>query len=207
MAGAQVAGLIASLGGGLTSVSLFSSTTSTASTIAWPGSLQAGDLALLTDYAGGVSVPTTVVPSGFTQIANVVGGTVSRMIESYRILDGTETGNITGMSSVGQTKVLRIFRGNKAIVTVTPSTWNGEGTTGNPSPQVVSAPGSVPCLILGAATGGSFSTASPAFDGTQAVGTTSVTGYKIYNASPAAHTIDIGDGSTDILMSGSLILA
>ncbi len=208
-----IASVVASAGG-ITSISLFSSTTSTAATIAWPGGLQAGDVAVLSDVAQGFGVVTSVLPSGFTLIVDCSTGTsfLPRNIESYRILDGSETGNITGMSDVGTGKWLRIFRANRPITSVTPSTWNQEPTTGNPAAQNVAAP-PAGSIIIATAYGSdgstAFSTASPAFDGTQAFGPggTAIGGYKIYVSSPAGHTIDMNDNNANTLTSGSLTFA
>lgn len=215
MAGAQVAGLIASGGGGLTSISLFSSTNATASTIAWPASIQAGDVAIISDEAFTIGTVTPVTPSGFTNIVTV-GGASGKPLHmlSRKILDGSETGSITGLNGgLGNGKILYIFRGNRAITSVTPSTWNSEATDGDPTAQNVASPSSLPAVVLGMAYGSggsaSFTTASPAFDATQGYGTgaTSIGGYKIYNSSPAGHTIDAADNSINILASGYLTFA
>lgn len=214
MAGAQVAGLIASYGaGGLTSISLFSSTfANNTATITWPGSLQAGDAAVLMDGSVTFGAQTAIFPAGFTTIVNAStgAGTEPRSIVSSRVLDGSESGTITGMTGLSSGKLLLIFRGNIPITSVTPSTWNSEATSGNPSSQVVSAP-TTPGVVFGFAfAGSSFSTASPAFDATQAFagsGSDAIGGYKIYNSSPAAHTIDMNDFGSNILISGSLSFA
>lgn len=216
MSGAAAAATQANFGsGGLSSISLFSSTFASAETIAWPGGIQAGDVAILSDEALSVGTVTPVTPSGFTGIVSV-GGASNKPLHmlSRKILDGTETGSITGMNGgLGNGKLLRIFRGNKPIVSVTASSWNSEATDGDPSSQAVAAPSAAPAVVIGMAYGSSgsetFSTASPAFDATQAYGTgaTSIGGYKIYNSAPAGHTIDAVDNNINMLASGSLIFA
>ena len=207
--------------GALTSISLFSSTFNPATpstTIPWPAGIQAGDLAVLTDTSMNFSTPGTVVPTGFTQIVNVTGGgtLVARVIQSYRILDGTESGSITGnLSSYSyNSKILYIFRGNVLISTVTPSTWNSQATTGDPNAQTVLASSGTPPLIvlgcgLGANGGEIFTTASPTFDATQQYGNAAanISGYKIYTSSPADHSIDVSaNGNPNALVSGYLAL-
>ncbi|TGS63018.1 hypothetical protein EN844_24615 [Mesorhizobium sp. M3A.F.Ca.ET.201.01.1.1] len=191
------------IGGGLASVapvSLFSHTTSTASTIAWPASIQASDVAVIYDYAAGFSTPTSVTPTGFTNFVNTTVSPI-RAMASFKILVGGETGNITGMNgTVNNAKVLHIFRGAQAVVSVNSASVNQVCQTGDPVSQTVtSSGGAAPLVVIGGASkisgAPSFSTASPAFDGTDTAGSRLIVGYKIYNSSPVDHTIDsAGDG-------------
>lgn len=203
--------------GPVTTVSLFSTTTSTGTTIAWPASLQAGDVAVLVDRAATVSgsPPPSVVPTGFTgltddQTTQGIGQVSQRLVNSWRLLDGSESGNITGLNGTGG-KVLYIIRGDNPIVGVTPSVWNHQATTGDPTSQSVLASGqATPLAVIGAAVGSAgsaaFSTASPAFDATQTAGTGAplIAGYKLYNSLPANHTIDMADLGINALASGYL---
>jgi hypothetical protein len=105
------------------------------------------------------------------------------------------------------------FRPDTAINDVTISTWNAESTAADPASQTVTASGQpVPLIVFGAAgaiqTGAAFSTASPAFDNTIIANSRLRVGYKIYNASPANHTIDMNDlGSDNSLASGFIRLS
>jgi hypothetical protein len=201
-------------------VSFVDSATSTSSTVTIPAGASIGDLAVLFDDGSNSSgAPAEVVPTGFTQIGaslsiGGVGG--SRSVVSYKILAAGEPGSsITGVNGdLRNQKVILVFHSNlSAFVSATPSTWNGELTSGNPALQTVSASGqAAPLLVLGqayvtTATPASFSTASPAFDAT--VGTTNslLAGYKIYNSSPADHSIDQDDlGSGNTPRSGYVLL-
>ncbi|MER8464177.1 hypothetical protein [Mesorhizobium sp. M1396] len=68
----------------------------------------------------------------------------------------------------------------------------------------------IPLVVIGVAVGSGgtavFSTASPAFDATQTAGSGApvIAGYKLYNASPANHTIDMADLGINVLASGYL---
>lgn len=197
----------------LTSISLFSATTSTAATIAWPASIAAGDVAILLDAAiYNSSVPPKVIPTGFTEAKSTnFNGSLTdiTVTASYKILTGSESGSITGQDGLTtDQKYLYIFRGNIAITVVTPSTWNGEGTVADPVSQSVAASGQpFPLVVLAcAASGGvpSFTTASPAFDADTLIGNTRGA-YKIYGSAPATHSIDMGDyGTANVLISGYL---
>ncbi|MER8397463.1 hypothetical protein [Mesorhizobium sp. M1348] len=199
---------------GVTSVTLISITITSAATIAWPAGLQAGDVAVLADAGSGIGAPASVTPTGFTNVVDCPG-VVHRLMVDYKILDGTEAGNIMGISSgIGAGKCLYIYRGNVPITAVVPSTWNSEATTGDPAPQtVLASPGAPPLVVFGANIGTNgnttFSTASPAFDATENFGSANfaIAGYKIYNSSPANHTIDMTDNNANALVSGYLQLS
>jgi hypothetical protein len=213
-------------GRGALQLSYLTYAVSNSSTITIPASVAVGYLAVLFDHAYDrdttppidAVIPTTVVPSGWTSIKNTTADsstTKSRGISSYRIIQSGDAGSsITGMNDNGEDKVMLIFAASRPIVSVTPSTWNGQGTDGNPSSQSVLATAATAPLIVIGASGGysgtfSFTTASPSFDGTQATADNdAIMGYKIYNGSPADHTIDIGDnGDTNILQSGYLVVS
>lgn len=197
------------VGTGISSLSLVGSpTSSSAATVAWPAGLQAGDLAVLLDYASGFSVPANVVPTGFTQIVTA-GAVVARGSANYKILTGTETGNITGMSGLILGKLLYIFRADSAIAAVNPSTWNAEATASDPAAQTVAASsGIAPLIVLAMCFGTdgnvSFSTASPAFTATTQYGSSNsgMGGYKIYLSSPVDHLVDMVDRNSNVLLSG-----
>lgn len=183
--------------------------TSTSSTVAWPA-VAAGDLAIMVDFAQNVSgAPSAVTPTAFTNMVNVSGGSIpgGRFMASRKICTGSESGNLTGMNGDNlNQKALLIF--GAGFASASHSTWNSQYTTGNPSSQNVAASGAgVPVLVIGGAatnnTTPAFSTASPAFDEQFTVGLMRV-GYKVYNASQADHSIDMGDiGSVyNFLVSG-----
>lgn len=197
--------------GSSVSLAFFASALSTASTITWPASVAAGDIAVIVDCARNTLAtnPGAVTPSGFTNMVNNIGIGNSRYMVSRKLLLGSETGALTGMNgTAANDKVLLVFRGGATALSS--STWNQEGTTGDPASQSVLASGGVaPLVVVGAAfaqTGSAvFSTASPAFDATVINGSTDLrVGYKIYNSAPADHTIDMADLGTNFLASGWL---
>lgn len=186
------------------------SATSTGTTIAWPATLAAGDLAVLVDSADstldGVP-PSTVVPSGFTSIVNTANGTSHRQICSYKILTGSESGSLSGMNGVdNDRKAMVIFRGSSPITSVSVGSATGQQTTTNPTAQVPAASGGVaPLIVFGAY----FATSAvsprnftPAKDGEVNPSTNLYLAWKIYNSAPADVTIDMDDeGILNILQS------
>jgi len=194
----------------LTSISVVASATSVSGTITWPGGLQAGDVAFICDWLRQSSgTPTEVVASGFTKIFSDgnTGTNSQHMLLEYKILTGSESGSLTvqdGTSADG--KVMLIIRGNEAIARVTASTPTNSGVTAsNPSPQDILASGGTPPLIalgcFGASSAISPRTWSPSPDGE--VGSSNNqcwVGYKIYNSSPADHSIDMDDEGSQIMM-------
>ena len=81
--------------------------------LTWPGGLASGDVAVVTHTLDAARTPTT--PSGFTEIFNDAGGAGSTEVElSYKILTGTETGNLAITISGGNEKhsaAMSIYRG------------------------------------------------------------------------------------------------
>lgn len=193
---------------------------STAETITVPASAEAGDLALLVDYAvsSAVEAPAEVIPTDFTEIASAAAESVrSRSVVSYKILNGTEAGNaITGMNGdSSNSKVMFVFSGG--ITSVTPSTFNVEQTGGDPAEQIVLAgAGTVPLIVIAAAasnaTGSDFTTETPAFDATLTDADLPddrlIVGYSVYQSSPQNHTVDVADiAARNYLTSGYIEVA
>lgn len=192
-------------------VAFRSSTVSNGSTIAIPSGCVAGDLLVLLDVANASTstIPSSVTPSGFTNLANlgVTGTTSMRAALWYRLATGSET-TLTGLNGTGDnSKVLLCFSGG--ISSVAPSTVNNQGTTGNPSNQtVIASSGTPPLIVIGAfGASGSVVTASRAMSpaGTYlepASGDNASLGYKIYASAPANNTVSMGDtGRTNALIS------
>lgn len=183
------------------------SASTTADTITIPATAAAGDWAICFDVGFGGSTPTEVVPTGFTQIGTSLSGANGRSVISYKTLVGGDPNSSVGvMTGSGTAAVMLVFRPSQAIATVTPSTWNGEYTSGNPTSQTVTV-GSSPLIVFGNATSSSavtgWATESPAFDSSLGANSSNLAGYKIYDASPSNHTIDMADfGTANILRSG-----
>jgi hypothetical protein len=203
----------------LTSITQVGSSTSTAATITLPADIQAGDLIVLFD--GGASeftAPTAVTPTGFTNRANntssALGGFIGiRGMISTKLAVGSEgSSSITGMNGdLDNTKAVYVFRGNVPAASLVSSTFNGQGTTGNPTSQNVAASGgTAPLVVLG----GYFSegsvdprTMSPAKDGEVSPATVLYLAYKIYNSSPSDVSVDMDDEGGNVLQSGYIQMA
>lgn len=208
-------GFIASARAPVTTLTQAASATSTAGTITVPADVRYGDLLVLHDRAtnsAGHGIPSTVLPLGFTAIANssITSGPETRQIISYKIAAGSEAGtSITGMDGTGfDRKLLYVFRSDSTIESVVASTPNSEATDGNPAAQVVAASGGTPPLVvIGSYGTGGFTldprSFTPAKDGEITPGTgDNYLAYKIYNSSPANVTIDMDDeGARNILQS------
>lgn len=169
-----------------------------------PSGAKAGDFAMLFDRAANTfgSAPSSVTPSGWSTIsgmANVQDGGVIhvRYRVCRKILTASDPGTaITGMNGDTEDKHMLVFGANVSSATVADT--DVEGVTADPSAQTVTAAsGTPPLIVFGVAaiysgTSPTFSTASPSFDDTVST-TAMVTGYKIYNSSPADHTVDMND--------------
>lgn len=199
-------------GGGLV---FLASAVSNAGTITIPAGAQAGDLAVLCDHARDSNdTPTDVVPSGWTgwgtDGTDAIGDAFRGRL-SYKILGAAEGGtNVTGMNDSAEDKVMLVFRNSGPITNVTASTLNIQTTTGNPAAQsVMASSGTPPLVVIGCAAAhdatAAFSTANPAFDATVATADADmIVGYKIYNASPQNHSIDMNNLGANLLASGYL---
>lgn len=119
-------------------------------TISVPSGVQAGDLIILADYANDNSVPTKVIPPGFTEIASPNDGSSTRFTVSYKIADGTET-SITGQDGSEFVKRLAILRGDKPIASVSAGGVQTEGPTdSNPAGiSITASSGAAPLLVVG----------------------------------------------------------
>lgn len=168
----------------------------------------AGELLILLDYAykdviasGGVSY---VLPAGFVELVTsfVTGGTnyYGRLVLSAKISDGTET-SIVGMNPTGSfsaRKILKRFAGDVPINAITISAALEQGTSGNPAPQDILAGAATPPVLLLAAHCSAYAvsprTWAPAKDGEAAsTSSTCYLAWKIYDSSPADHSVDMDD--------------
>ncbi len=133
---------------GLSQITQVASATSTAATIAWP-TVQKGDIAVLQDFAAsGASTPSAVTPTGFTNVINSTDP-FRRAMGSFKLCAGTETGNITGMSSDINRKDLLIFRGNSAVISATGGGGqSGTFSSADPTGVTVTAGSGTPPLLL-----------------------------------------------------------
>ena len=178
-----------------------SSTSNNTPTITLPADIDQGDLIVLLDGCfGSGSPPTAVTPADFTNRANVTftNTIAGRLMISTKLADGDEgSTSVTGMFDSGELKACYTFRGDIPAVTLTSSTFNAQGTTGNPSSQNVAASGgTAPLVVLaGYLSDSAISprTFSPAKDGEINHSSALYLAYKIYDASPADVTVDMDD--------------
>jgi len=205
-------GFIASAADALT-LEFVTSTNSEATTITAPATVNAGDLLVLFDLALGILIPTAVTPTGFTNVANFASSSALRGMVSYKIAVGTEDGaTITGMDGQSnERKQLLQFRGSSPIATVTPSTFNGQGTTGNPTAQNVVASGGTAPLIVVAMYGSQSPidprTFSPAADAEISTNVNLYVKYRIDALTGLDTSVDMDDEGNQALISGFLACA
>lgn len=128
-------------------ISFVGATTSSASTIAWPGGIQAGQLGLLLEvsYNNNSTVPTLVTPSGMSAVGTsqtITSPGGARLSLWSKVLTGSEA-TLTGMNAANNGKFLMVFGR-------TSGTWGaaasinhslvGSGVTTNQTVAVGSAP-------------------------------------------------------------------
>lgn len=190
----------------LTPVAVVGSNTST---ITIPASAQAGDLAVMYDFAlGTIFAPASAVPSGWTspidEPASLMRGAVS-----YRILTSGNPGStIAGMNGAGRNrKIMRVLRGGSPVTSVTAGDWTQDLSPGGVGPlTVTAAPAATPLIVIAFAASendvDSFAS-SPAFDTVNGVSVTR-SGYKNYASGTASnHTINSADrGDSNGLSAG-----
>ncbi|RJG46639.1 hypothetical protein [Mesorhizobium sp. DCY119] len=173
---------------------------SNAATITIPADSQAGDLAVMYDFAvsgNPGNAPPTTTPSGWTLITSNNSGDLRGSI-FYKILTGGDPGaNVTGMNGGDiNRKVMRVLRGRLPVSAVTTGGWDQNITVTANSPGNINVPasgGSTPLVILGfGASRGTVSTfsSSPAFDSSNAASATR-TGYKSYKGTASNHTVSM----------------
>lgn len=186
-------------------LSLFGSDTRTNSWATIPASATAGDLCIFAQRMSDPSspAPAKVIPTGFTEVVDTVGTADQRRCTvSYKILVSADKGvAVSGMTASTNRTILGVWRESSgAISSLTFSTPVAEATAGNPAAQAVSASnGTAPLIVFAhyGSTGNiSPNTFSPAEDGTITSGTIHDLLYKMYDSSPANHTVDMDDEGT-----------
>lgn len=189
-------------------ISFHDSAISSASTVNMPAGIQAGDIAILMDYALNASgFPTDVVPSTWTQIGtSLTIASLYRRVLSYKVLDGTET-TITGMNGTTATrKTLIVFRGSGTWGT--PQDVAEQASVSNPTAQVVNV-GSAPLVVVGSYMGtGTVTTRTmtPTKDSeVTAANNINYLAWCIYNTSPADTTVAMNDTGTGNILSSFYI--
>lgn len=200
------------------------SSTSTTHTVPLPTGVQSGDVVVLFAFVmsavSNSTIPTDGLPTGFTEVANVTGvmnGQGARLKVSAKVLAAADVtaGSVDAAISAADVNSygMLAFRPSGAVSVLSPSTWSGQLTSGDPTAQTVPASAAAaPVIVFGWVYMGNnapaFSTETPAFDETIAISSSRIFAYKIYNTSPADHTVDCIDSSNyNGLASGYLELA
>lgn len=201
-------------GGDPIELTLIGQANANSATVTLPVGSTTGDLTIflqgIRNEPGNLSLG---LPSGYERMASIAPGSNDMASQAcYKVLTGGETNIVTGSTGgTGIATFVLVYRPSRPISSVTYSTWLTTRSGGNPAAQVIAMAGQdVPIvgLALGAAEGGSwnFTTNSPPFDDTptrSAGSQYSRMGYKLYNSSPADHTVDYDDeGANNTLISG-----
>ena len=134
-------------------ISVSSVSNSAANTIVIPATSQAGDVAVLLDFAvSSTTAAGAVTPSGWTQIrTDLINATTAvRASVCYKILVSGDIGaSITGMSGGTSTrKMLLILKNNRKVTQVTVGSSNGAASDLDPSAQTIAVAGVIPSMVL-----------------------------------------------------------
>lgn len=189
-------------------------TFSTANTISIHSSVQAStDLLVLLQFSTtDGSPPADVTPSGWSHIGTVVeggAGADARISAKYRVAQAGDAGaTVTGMDGTVDRKIILVYRGDGAISTVTPGSYNGYADEGEPPAQSLNAgSGAAPLVAIAHyvvdntnaidprifTVGGSPAADNEYINGTD---TFQYAKDKVYNSSPANISVDMDDEVT-----------
>lgn len=167
----------------------------------FPTGLTAGDLIICCNWATNSTLPTTKVPTGFTQVYNS-NDTYSRAIVSYKVSDGTESGTALAnfmTTIIGWSDIFLI-----AFKPASPATFSFqdvtyETTNNDPASQTINCGSSSnPRCVIGwfdCDDTDPTVTMSPTQDGTCLMGSTGIY-WKIYNLPSGNVTFDAPDGGS-----------
>ena len=179
--------------------SLHTSLTAGGATLTIPSTVIYGDLLLIFDKAiNSTGEPTTVIPSGFTQISYGFND-VRKHIISYKIADNSDANRIVSTldGTATEGSGLFVFRPSSPISSIEILGLNEVQTDGDPSSQTLNISSEINPLIVIGAFGQQTSTSAtftPTQDGELSILTSNRFRYKIYNTSPSNVTVDEGDG-------------
>ena len=201
------------VGGSITSIVMHASTTSTASTIVVPATVQAGDILVLFDRPVSGGLPAAVVPSGWSA-GNQSGTGNFRMFVSYKLAVNADAGaTVTGMAgSLSNAKMMYVFRPDIPALVLTPgsivSSVVVSPSVADPTVTTLAGSATAPLVVIGAySRNGVISprTMSPAKDGEINASTSAYLAYKIYNSSPANVTVTT-PGNTSVQSAQAMYL-
>ena len=130
-------------------ISYVTHATSTASTITAPSNILSGDILVLYDQSASLgSIPSEVIPTGFTKIQGATNGLLSgsRGISSFKIANGTEAStSITGVNAGEMAKILFVLRPNFTASNVNPKSLSSQSSITDTT--ITSNTGSVPLVV------------------------------------------------------------
>lgn len=164
------------------------------------GAVAAGDALFYIDFAiNSGSLPTSVIPSGFSNHLDDPGATSPRAMISSKKASGSE-GSVTGMNgSVRNNKIGLVYRPSISFTTINANDIASDINTGDPTLQTCDPSAETSAVILLGISGidnatAAFSTFSPASDGTVANSSNDLlVGHKLYNTSPQSTQVDMAD--------------
>jgi hypothetical protein len=192
------------------------SVSSTTPSIQIPAGAQVGDIVVVFNAAARFftsTIPTKVVPSGFTEIRTTTysqfNGAIRTVCSYKKLVSGDPGSTITGMNSDNEYLIVFVFRSLLSNVTVQSS--QGEGTTSAPSAQTITSGSGVAPFIAFAHWYGSVS--GPAINSNGGLQTTTnseqAAGYEIFNFYDPLSNIQVSmnDGGLNVLESFYLELS
>lgn len=176
-----------------------------------PAGVQSGDLLIFSQVASDFFGPPATDPAGFANLYDRINFGSGRKRFSGRVADGSESGSgLVGMAVDDARSHLLVFRGNRALETISSGFSPVQNATGgNPTPIVVTSGSGVrPVLVLAhyfTGDGGTVNqrTFTPGKDGEH--GATNVwTAWKFYGgvSTPANVTIDMDDEGSNNWIDG-----
>lgn len=166
-----------------------------------PASIIAGDLIVMVNSGrNNVGAAGDGTPTGFTDIFNVVTLNNCRVKGWYKIAAGTEGGTNPGglNGGVENDRMAWVFRGSRAIQSVSIQSLNTEQTDNAPSGQTITSSGGAPPLVSIASYRSSAAVTtrgfSPAADSEITPSGNRLYGkHKIYNGAPANISVTQSD--------------
>lgn len=200
---------------GTRTIAIRNHTSSTGTTLTLSGlGISSGDLCVIANLCSDdTTTPTSVVPSGFTQLSTTDTGTGfgqhQRFNFFYKVCTGSET-TVSVMSGNQADDTLAVIWSKSSGTWGTPaSVVNASDLSGatTPANQTITAgSGTAPLLVVGincvfinSPTGVVNLIMSPTADASFTTSQYTSLGYKIYAASPANNTISSSSGSSTVL--------
>lgn len=180
-----------------------------------PGTLAAGDLCLIYNWAAGSSTPADDTPSGFTKLVTLSDDPLTSRISMFaKKLDGTET-TVTGLTaSLAPRWICLVLRPDQPFASFQNGmTPNGQVTSGDPTAQTITTASAArkPAIAwghMGASASAVAATISPAMtELTNADTTRNLAHYTIFGVNDTLANIsyDMDDSGINFMQSGYLI--